>query len=102
MRTKTIDEAGKFPVWNETVEIDVKYIGDEVFLRVKDENITDNELIGETCIKLSAFCVTGGIDDWWQLSYRGRKAGDIHLKGDWVPRGSDPVSQSAAAKPGLQ
>ena len=102
MRTKTIEEAGKTPVWNETVEIDVKYIGDNVTLRIKDENVTDVELIGETEIKLSAFCVSGGIDDWWQISYDGKKAGDIHLKGRWEPKGSDPVSVSAAAMPGLQ
>ena len=65
LRTQTKEEAGKNPVWNELLELDVKFIGDVVTIRVKDENVTDSEIVGETEIKLSAFCVQGGIDDWW-------------------------------------
>ena len=102
LRTQTKEEAGKNPVWNEVLELDVKFIGDVVTIRVKDENVTDSEIVGETEIKLSAFCVQGGIDDWWQLSYKGKKAGEIHLKGMWHPTGSDPVAFSASVSPGLQ
>ena len=102
MRTKTQDEAGKTPKWGETVELDVGNIGNKVTIRVKDENVTDACLVGETEIKLSAFCVNGGIEDWWQLSFNGKKAGEIHLIGDWHPSSSDSVAISAAFAPGLQ
>ena len=94
-RTKCMQDAGKTPVWNEDVDIDVKYIGDDMHIRVIDENVTDHEIIGEATIKLSALCVSGGIDDWWTIAYKGKKAGDIHLKGNWQPEGSDPVSDSS-------
>ena len=100
-RTKTQDDAGKTPKWNETFDLDVKYVGDELFIKVKDENVTDSDDIGEAIVKLSAFCVQGGIDDWWQISYGGRKAGSLHLKGEWFPKGSDPIAASAAQAPGL-
>ena len=83
VRTQTQMDAGKTPKWGETLELDVGNIGDKVMIRVKDENVTDVDLVGETEIKLSAFCVNGGIDDWWQLSYKNKKAGEIHLIGEW-------------------
>ena len=30
VRTVTKEEAGKEPIWNETVDLDVKYIGDDI------------------------------------------------------------------------
>jgi Ca2+-dependent lipid-binding protein len=35
--------AGKTPVWNETFEIDVKYVGDDLKLVVLDEDTTTND-----------------------------------------------------------
>ena len=38
LRTKTHWDGGKKPVWNETVELAIKYVGDDIELEVKDEN----------------------------------------------------------------
>ena len=100
-RTKTQDGAGKNPVWDEIVTLDVKYIGDDLTIWVKDEEICEDELIGETTCKLSSLCVEGGIDDWWQLTYKGKKAGMLHMKGEWQPAGGNPMATAAARKPGV-
>jgi Ca2+-dependent lipid-binding protein len=34
------------PVWNETFQLDIKYIGDDMFIKVFDEDVTENEAIG--------------------------------------------------------
>ena len=47
--------------------IDVKYVGDDCFIQVFDEDMTDSDLIGETNVKLSTFCVGTGIDEWYDL-----------------------------------
>lgn len=50
-------KAGKHPTWNQTFDIDVKYIGDDFKIECWDfEKIGSNDLIGETKIKVSAFC----------------------------------------------
>ena len=68
IRTATQDDAGKTPSWaNEVAEIDVKYVGDDMHLIVMDENVTDSDTVGEATIKLSAFCVDGGLDEWYEL-----------------------------------
>ena len=90
MRTATMMDAGKEVQWpDEFMEVDVKYIGDDLHLAVMDENVTDSDLVGETVIKLSALCVNGGLDEWFEIQYKGKKAGDVHLKGTWEPKGEE-------------
>jgi len=52
-----MEGAGKTPVWNETFEVEVKYIGDDLTLRVMDEDVTTSDTVGEAIIKLSALCI---------------------------------------------
>ena len=49
------------------MDIDVKYVGDDMHLQVFDEDVTDSDLVGETTIKLSDFCINRGIDDWFEI-----------------------------------
>ena len=91
-RTKTQDGAGKNPYWNEVVTLDVKYIGDDMQIWVKDEEVCTDELIGEATVKLSALCVEGGIDDWWTITFEGKKAGMLHMKGTWHPSDANPLA----------
>ena len=67
-----------------------------------DENVASNTEIGNCKIRLAAMCVEGGLENWWQIAYRGKKAGRIHVHGEWIATGSDTVAFSASAKPGLQ
>ena len=101
LRTTTQESAGKEPTWNETLELDVKYIGDDMKIWVMDEDVTNDDLIGEASVKLSSLCVNGGLDDWWTITYKGKKAGMLHMKGDWTPSSSNPLAASAARKPGV-
>ena len=63
-----------------------------------DENVTDSDIVGEASVKLSALCVNGGLDEWWTITYKGKKAGSLHLRGDWKPSNSNPLAAAAARK----
>ena len=102
VRTHTVENGGKTPCWNEVIELEVTNISDDILLRVMDENIATNAEIGRCSIKLGAMCVSGGLDNSWPIAFGAYRAGRIHLHGEWCPTGSDPVSFSASAKPGLQ
>merc|ERR1711957_917450 len=65
-------DAGKTPVWNETFDVQV-------------EDVTSNDAIGSFEAKLSALCVPGGLDDWFTISYKGKSAGQVHVKSQWTP-----------------
>ena len=82
-RTATKQNAGKTPKWNETFNIDVKYIGDDMTLTVMDEDVVGNDLVASTTIKVSSLCMNGGIDEWFPVQYKGKNAGQIRLKGVW-------------------
>jgi len=80
LRTATQKGAGKEPAWpNEEMAVDVKYIGDDLHVMIFDEKIASDDIVGEVTLKLSALCANGGIDGWWEITYKGKKAGNIHL-----------------------
>jgi len=51
-KTKAIQGAGKTPVWSETFEIDVKYQGDDLVLKIFDEDVICSDLVGTATIKV--------------------------------------------------
>ena len=66
-KTKTMQNAGKTPKWNETFDIKVNYIGDDVNLIIYDEDVVGNDLVAQTNFKISALCVNGGIEEWFPV-----------------------------------
>ena len=58
IKTKEHTDGGKTPKWNETHQLDVKYIGDDITLDIVDsELVGSDEVIGSATIKLSSMCV---------------------------------------------
>jgi hypothetical protein len=57
-------------------------------ISVLDEDLTKSDLVGETNIKLSSLCVNTGLDEWFDIQFKGKKAGSVHLKGEWRPTGA--------------
>ena len=92
LRTKTKNSAGKTPVWNETFNIDVKYVGDDMTLIVYDEDPGADDKVGEATFKLSALCVGNGIDEWFQIAHKGKSAGQVHLKSVWKAGGGNKAA----------
>jgi hypothetical protein len=45
-----------------------------------DEDLDADDLIGEAVIKISALCVNSGIDEWFEIQYKGKPAGRVHMK----------------------
>ena len=45
-KTAVKQNAGKVPKWDQTYDIDVKYVGDDMWIKVFDEDITDNDPVG--------------------------------------------------------
>ena len=101
-RTETKWDAHKTPVWNETLDLQVSNISDNLSIRVMDENEATNAQIGECQVKMASMCVSGGLDAWFPIMHDSKPAGQLHLTGEWLPAGSDPVAWSASVSPGLQ
>ena len=98
-KTNVKNGAGKTPVWNQTFNIEVKYIGDDLNLEVFDEDVGSDDKIGEASFKLSALCANNGIDEWFTIAFRGKQSGQVHLKSVFKPVGGAAKAGGAAAQP---
>ena len=78
--SKVCTDGGKTPTFGDEFIFDVKYIGDDITMKLWNKNVmTSDQLLGEATIKVSGFCVPGGIDDWWKVGYKGKDGGSIHF-----------------------
>ena len=75
MRTDTKWDAGKAPKWNETLDVDVGNISDNLTIRVMDENAGTNSEIGCCEVKMASMCVSGGLDSWFPIVFGNKCAG---------------------------
>ena len=108
-KTSTVNNGGKNPKWtNQSFTIDVKYIGDDLNLSVWDEDVGSDDCVGSAVIKLSSFCVGNGVDEWFEIQHKGRKAGMVHIKSQWSQVGAKAAKPAAAgaaypqmAQPGM-
>ncbi len=62
----------------------MKYFGDDLFIDIRDDDVTGTDNIGESMIKLSSLIIgERGINEWFELQYKGKKAGRVHLICEW-------------------
>lgn len=107
-RTKTAEDAGMTPAWaDEVIEIDVKYVGDDVTFTVMDEDVITDDVVGYCTVKLTEFIgargsKTAGMDDWWAITFKGEQAGHIHMKSQWIPLGEEKPLEPLPADAGKE
>jgi len=61
----------------------VKYVGDDLKLEVLDQDVTTSDSIGIATIKMTS--LVEGTDQWFEISYKGKPAGKIHLLSQFTP-----------------
>src|SRR5450830_911165 len=67
-KTNVVKGGGKHPMFGDEFEINVKYIGDDLNIKIMNKNnIGASDLIASAVIKVSGFCVNGGLDEWWTV-----------------------------------
>lgn len=94
-------------MWNENWDVDVKYTGDDLWLQVCDQDMMSVDIIGETTIKLSSLCFNSFTDDWYEIKYKGKPSGSVHLKGVFSPstimnKMATGMQNMLAQQPGFQ
>ena len=100
-KSKVSSGGGKFPTWNESFELDIKSVNDEIKLCAKDENIISNDFIGQAFIKVSSLIMNNGVRDWFVLSYQEKQAGQILLETQWFAGASKTQPLAGAMGTGL-
>jgi len=59
-------------------------------MQVLDQNVTSDDLVGDTKIKLDQLAIDGGLDEWFVIRFKGNKVGNVRLKVKWFPTGLKP------------
>jgi hypothetical protein len=103
-RSAVASNAGKFPNWQDALAFR-KTNEDLLSISVWDrDDATSDDLVGETTIPLSRLITNNGhFEDWIELIYKGKKAGDIRIGSMFHPEGSSttqkPQQQGSTAQP---
>lgn len=58
-KTRTLQGAGKAPKWDQVFDIDVKYIGDDLYFKVYDEDVTSSDLVSTSYPVLTVYLFAG-------------------------------------------
>lgn len=85
-KTRTHNEAGKHPEWHESFDIDIESLNDDVVLAVFDEDLTDNELIGDRKFKVRAICQPALTMRMIPLNFKGKKSADVTIETKFTKR----------------
>ena len=83
-KSEVLKNGGKNPKWfQQCFEVDVKYEGDDLEFEIWDSEMIKDDFVGEGREKITSFCINGGSDEWYDIQYKGKKAGRVHLRCDW-------------------
>jgi len=50
-----------------------------------DDDFGKDEKLGESAVKLSAFSIDNGIDNWFDVQLKGKVVGQVHFRSVWLP-----------------
>ncbi|KAI8064675.1 C2 domain-containing protein [Gongronella butleri] len=79
-RTKTDYRGGQHPIWDDQVNLTVYEGKTKMYVQLYDEDAKREDLISEGTVDLATVIKDGEQDDWFQLTYKNRKAGEIYLE----------------------
>ena len=77
IKTKVIDEGGKHPVWNQTLEVPIDSIDENVEVRCYDEDVMMDDFVGSTSFPVRDML---GKKQWYVLHYEGKNAAEILIE----------------------
>jgi hypothetical protein len=82
------DECGsKKPKWNDAkVDLDIKYLGDDIYYTFYDDDPGKDEKICSGQSKVSTWCAEPEMDLWVELEWKGKSAGKAHFVSKWNAR----------------
>ena len=56
-------------------------------MQVLDQDVTSDDLVGDTKIKLDQLAIDAGLDEWFVIRFKGKKVGNVRLKSKWFSSG---------------
>eukprot|EP00347_Sterkiella_histriomuscorum_P014257 403361573 len=80
LKTKTHNSAGKTPRWEETLKFKLSGSEEEIKIAVWDEDMTNDDLVGDTVYFLDEIKSKGKFQEAVKLAYKGKEAGIVNIE----------------------
>jgi hypothetical protein len=52
---------------------------------IMDKDLMKDDNVGETIMSIGDLIVKGGVNTWFEIYYKKKSAGSVHLTTSWVP-----------------
>ncbi len=79
-KTHVHHNGGKHPHWNKTFELQVHSLSDDMIIKVFDEDMMSDDFVGMGIVKISSLVFNGGVNEWFDITYKERYAGRVHFQ----------------------
>jgi Ca2+-dependent lipid-binding protein len=89
LKTKVQANAGKLPKFGEEFQFEIDDGGEEIFVRVWDQDMFSSDAVGWVKVKASSLMLNNHVADWFDLYMDNKPAGKVHLISDFAPEGGD-------------
>ena len=84
-QSKVLIDVGKKPKW-EGCEFEFEIVDemDQIEMTVFDEDVTCDDLVGATFLQVGNLIINNGVDQWFEIYYNQKSAGQVHLVTKWA------------------
>ena len=79
-RTKTAENAGKNPRWNEHFEIEIYSLQDDIKVTCLDDDFLHDDCVGTRVFKVRAICQRKLLKKVIPIKYKDKNSGDVMLE----------------------
>lgn len=62
-------------------------------MRVWDQDFASSDAVGFAKIKMSSLMINCGVEDWFEIVFENKKAGEILIKTHFEPKGGNAYEQ---------
>lgn len=93
-KTQTIKGGGKRPTFNETFEIEVYRVSDEIKFACFDDDILINDVVGEKSFPVRNLCQAKLVKKVVPLEFEGSRVGDLVIETKFTAKGVNDLSKA--------
>ena len=79
-KTSVVPEGGRKPVWNQTFEIPILSMEDDIKITCFDEDLILDDLVGFSYFKTRMFCTPQPNKEWISLQYKENRAAELLIE----------------------
>ena len=63
----------------------IQNMNDDMKIFIMEEDVSSDDFIGMTVLKVSSLVYNNGVNDWFDVTYKSKSAGSVHIQTRYVP-----------------